>query len=184
MTDFDRRSLLALGSASLVVAATQAYAAEEKRPPAPRLTLAFSVRVLIGAPMDLGMIDGIRKRVIPITGGTVEGPRLTGTVVPGGADWQNVLPDGAADIWARYTLKASDGTLISVINPGYRRGPAEVLARVGRGESVDPALYYFRTTPRFETASASPYAWLMRSVFVCSAGRYADHVELDIYEVG
>jgi hypothetical protein len=140
--------------------------------------------VRIGAPQELGLVDGLRKRIIPITGGEVAGPRLSGKVLPGGADWQSIRPDGVADIWARYTLEADDGSLISVTNPGYRRGPPEVLARVAAGENVDPALYYFRTTPRFETRSDGPFGWLNGSVFVCTAARYADRVELDVFELG
>jgi len=114
----------------------------------------------------------------------VRGRRRAGRVLPGGADWQTIRSDGVADILARYTLQATDGGLISVINPGFRRGPAEVLARIAKGEAVDPSLYYFRTTPRFEAAVPGPHAWLTRSVFVCSAARYAERVELDIFEVG
>jgi hypothetical protein len=178
----DRRSLLGAGLV-LPMIGVQGAAAAARAPKPPALVHAFSVTVTIGAPQELGLADGARKRVIPITGGIVSGPRLTGKVVPGGADWQTIRPDGVADIWARYTLQAADGGLISVTNPGYRRGPAEVLARIARGESVDPALYYFRTTPRFETAVPGPHAWLTASVFVCSAARYAERVELDIFEV-
>jgi len=180
----DRRAVLAGGLALAGAGATfAAPAAAAPGPRAPALVHAFSVKVLIGPPQELGLADGARKRVIPITGGEVHGPRLSGRVLPGGADWQTIRPDNVADIWARYTLEARDGGLISVTNPGYRRGPADVLARIARGEAVDPALYYFRTTPRFETAVPGPHAWLTASVFVCTAARYAERVELDIFEV-
>ena len=104
-------------------------------------------------------------------------------VLPGGADWQSIRADGTADILARYTLQAQDGTLISVTNPGYRHGPPEVLARIAAGQVVDPALYYFRTTPRFDVASDSVHGWLGRTVFLCTAGRYSDHVRLDIFAI-
>jgi hypothetical protein len=178
----DRRTVLAGGGALAIGLAASGADAAGLRPPT--LSLAFRATVLIGRPQELGLLDGQRKRIIPITGGTVSGPRLAGTVLAGGADWQTIRSDGVADIWARYSLQAEDGTLISVTNPGFRRGPAEVLARVAAGEAVDPALYYFRTTPRFETASAGPHAWLNSSVFVCTAARYAERVELDVYEVG
>lgn len=150
----------------------------------PSLTLAMRLRVLIGAPQELGMVDGVRKRVIPIVGGSVDGSRLTGRVLPGGADWQSIRADGTADILARYSIEASDGAIISIVNPGYRHGPAPVLARIAAGEMVDPALYYFRTTPRFEVAGDGPHAWLGRTVFLCTAARYKDHVALDIFAVG
>ncbi|MFZ2998607.1 DUF3237 domain-containing protein [Sphingobium sp.] len=186
--DLRRRSLLkAMPLLALAGAATPTKAAQQPDDPAlavPSLTLAMHVRVLIGAPQELGMVDGVRKRVIPITGGTVSGPRLSGTILPGGADWQSIRADGTADILARYTIQASDGALISIVNRGYRHGPAPVLARIAKGEMVDPALYYFRTTPRFEVASDGPHAWLGQTIFLCTAARFADHVALDIFAVG
>lgn len=159
-------------------------AAASDRLATPPLDFAFQLKVLIGAPLELGVVAGVRKRVIPITGGTIAGPRLQGRVLPGGADWQSIDPDGLASILARYTLQATDGTLIAVTNPGFRHGPAPVLARIAAGEAVDPALYYFRTTPQFDVAAQGPHGWLGRSVFVCTAARYHDHVRLDIFEVG
>lgn len=180
----ERRELLkAIPGIALASTATSAAAAEPPALAVPQLTLAMRLRVLIGPAQELGLVDGVRKRVIPITGGTVEGPRLTGKVLPGGADWQSIRPDGTADILARYSIEASDGAIISVINPGYRHGPAPVLARIAAGEEVDPALYYFRATPRFEVASEGPHAWLGRTVFVCTGGRYRDHVRLDLFAV-
>jgi len=186
MPDLHRRGLLrALPAVTLASAAAPlAAAVNHTALPTPPLSLALRLRVLIGAPQELGMVDGVRKRVIPITGGSVTGPRLTGKVLPGGADWQSIRADGTADILARYSLEASDGAIISVINPGYRHGPAPVLARIAAGDIVDPALYYFRTTPRFEVTADSPHAWLGRTVFLCTAARYKDHVALDIFAVG
>lgn len=186
MTDaLHRRTLLkAMPALALTGAATPLAATPPAALATPALTLAMRLRVLIGAPQELGMVDGVRKRVIPITGGTVDGPRLTGRILPGGADWQSIRADGTADILARYSIAASDGTILSITNPGYRHGPAPVLARIAKGEAVDPALYYFRTTPRFDVASDGPHAWLGRTVFLCTAARYSDHVALDIFAVG
>jgi hypothetical protein len=182
----DRRAVLT-GIATVAAASAMAGPAFSATPPAaraaPALVHAFDARVLIGPPQEIGLIDGARKRVIPITGGSFEGRRLGGTILPGGADWQTIRADGVADIAARYTLRERDGTLLSVANPGFRRGPAAVLARIAAGEDVDPALYYFRTTPRFEVASDSRHAWLAASVFVCTAARYRDHVRLSVFEV-
>jgi len=183
--DLDRRGVIrAVPGIALASGAASLHAAEPASLPIPPLSLAMRLRVLIGAPQELGMVDGVRKRIIPITGGTVEGPRLTGKVLPGGADWQSIRADGTADILARYAIEASDGTIISIANPGYRHGPAPVLARIAAGEAVDPALYYFRTAPRFEVAGDGPHAWLGKTIFLCSAARYKDHVRLDIFEVG
>ncbi len=113
--------------------------------------------------------------MIPITGGTVTGPLLTGRVAPGGADWQLVQPDGLIDLTARYTIEAADGTLIGVVNRGLRHGPPDEMAKLAAGEAVDPSLIYFRTTPVFE-APAGPHEWLARHIFVATGRRHPDGV--------
>jgi len=148
----------------------------------PVLDFAFEARVSISPPLDAGLIPGGRRRIIPITGGIVEGPRLTGVVVPGGADWQIVRDDGVTDLTARYTIQAADGTLIGVVNRGLRHTTPEVQARLNAGERVDPALVYFRTTPIFE-APAGPHHWLTRGIFVGDAQRHPDGVLLRFFEV-
>jgi hypothetical protein len=147
-----------------------------------RLEFVFTAFVSIGTPLEAGPIASGRRRIIPITGGHVAGPRLTGSVLPGGADWQVVLPDGTAQLVARYTLRADDGTLISVVNRGVRRGPPEVLARLAAGEAVDPSAYYFRATPCFEVAPG-PHDCLVRSVFVATGERMPDQVVIRVFEV-
>jgi Protein of unknown function (DUF3237) len=148
----------------------------------PALELAFRACVTVGIVLDIGVADHLRKRIFPITGGTFSGPRLRGVVLPGGADWQTVNPDGTARIFARYTLKVEDGTLVSVTNPGIRRGPADILQRIATGEAVDPSLYYFRTTPSFEVAEG-PHHWLAESIFVCNALRCRDEVTIDFFRL-
>ena len=106
-----------------------------------------------------------RRRIIPILGGTVTGARLEAEIVPGGADWQYVRGDGVVELEARYSIRTRDGVEIAVTNRGLRRASPEVMERLSRGETVDPALVYFRTVPVFE-APAGPYDWLNRSVFV------------------
>jgi hypothetical protein len=148
----------------------------------PGLEFAFAAYVSVGTPLEAGPIVSGRRRIIPITGGHVAGPRLSATVLPGGADWQIVLPDGTAQLVARYTLQAPDGTLISVVNRGVRRGPPDVLARLAAGEAVDPSHYYFRATPCFEVAPG-PHGWLARSVFVATGERRPDQVIIRVFEV-
>jgi len=142
----------------------------------------MQVTVTLEPVRDLGDAPLGRRRIIGITGGSFSGPRLSGRVLPGGADWQLVRADGVAYLDARYTLETMDGALIYVNNKGYRHGPKDVLERVARGEDVDPALYYMRATPWFET-SAAHYAWLNRTICVASGARRAQSVELDFYEV-
>ena len=151
-------------------------------PAAPRLERLFRATVEIGAPLSVGLTPLGERRIIPIVGGRFEGEKLSGDVLPGGADWQLVRPDGTALLEARYTLRARDGALVYVRNRGVRAGPPEVLARLRRGEAVDPASYYFRTVPQFETGSPQ-YAWLNDLVAVCSAWRAATAVTLDFFAV-
>ena len=148
----------------------------------PALQFAFEARVGVSPAIEAGAVDGGRRRVIPITGGIIEGPRLSGRVLPGGADWQIVYADATIDLTARYTIAAADGTLIGVVNRGLRRAPPDILARLAAGESVDPALVYFRTTPVFETPEG-PHRWLSRSIFVATAQRHPDGVLLRFFEV-
>ena len=142
----------------------------------------MKVNVTLDPARDLGDAPLGRRRIIGITGGSFAGPRLSGKVLPGGADWQLIRADGVAFLDARYTLQTADGALVYVNNKGYRHGPPEVIEQLARGEEVDPALYYMRATPWFET-SAPAYAWLNRSICVATGARRAAAVELDFYEV-
>lgn len=151
-------------------------------PAPPTLEFAFEAAVSVAPRLSLGPVRGLERRVIPITGGVVRGPRLTGRVVPGGADWQIVQPDGLIDLTARYTIEADDGTLIGVVNRGLRHGPPEVLARLNAGEAVDPGLIYFRTTPVFE-APEGPHGWLARHIFVATGQRDRDGVLIRFFVV-
>ncbi len=132
--------------------------------------------------MNLGRTPYGERRVIGITGGTVRGPKLNGRVLPGGADWQIIRGDGAADIQARYTIETEAGARILVTSDGLRHGPPDVMKRLAAGDSVDPSLYYFRTAMRFETADPS-VDWLNRVLAVARGAREARAVRLDVYEV-
>jgi Protein of unknown function (DUF3237) len=114
--------------------------------------------------------------------GSVTGPRLSGVVLPGGGDWQAIHEDGLTEIFARYSLKANDGTVIAVSNPGVRVASPDIIKRLAAGEDVDPSLYYFRTTPTFDVA-AGPHDWLRRKVFVARGIRRPDHVLIDFFQV-
>jgi hypothetical protein len=142
----------------------------------------FKAEITLAAPQELGDTPQGRRRIIGITGGRFSGERLSGRVLPGGADWQVIRADGVADLDARYTLETQDGALIYVRNRGYRHGPAEVLKKLSSGENVDPSLYYMRTTPRFETGDAR-YAWLNRIVCVATGARRPAAVELEVFEI-
>lgn len=122
------------------------------------------------------------RRVIEILGGTVEGPRLKGRLMTGGADWQIIRTDGVADVQARYVIETDEGARVLVTSNGLRHGPPEVLAAIARGEAVDPASYYFRTVMRFE-ASDPKLDWLNRIIAIARGARERLSVHLDVYEV-
>jgi len=149
---------------------------------APELRFAFEAQVEVGAPLDFGETQNGHRRVVPIKGGRVEGERLKGRILPGGADWQILHSGGAASLDARYTIQTDDGALIYVENRGVRHGPPEVLARLNRGQHADPSSYYFRSVATFET-SAAECAWLTRAIVVGVGERYPDKVVLRFWQL-
>jgi hypothetical protein len=148
----------------------------------PALQLLYTSRIDITAPLDVGAAPYGQRRIINITGGAFSGPRLSGRILPGGADWQIARGDGVFEVDARYTLETDDGALIFITNWGLRHGPPAVIERLSAGERVDPSEYYFRTTPTFETG-APRYAWLNGVIAVAVGERRADAVIITAYEV-
>lgn len=148
----------------------------------PALRPLLKAEITLAPALELGDTPQGRRRIIEITGGRFAGERLSGKVLPGGADWQVIRADGVAYLDTRYTLQTSDGALVYVRNVGYRHGPAEVLKRVAAGEPVDPSEYYMRTTPWYETGDPR-YAWLNRIICVATGARRASAVELEVFEV-
>lgn len=148
----------------------------------PRLTHVFTLHVTVDAAQDRGTVDGRQTRFVPITGGTVTGPRLAGVVLPGGGDWQAVGADGLTQVEARYAMRASDGTVIEIVNAGVRVATPDVTARLSRGEAVAAADYYFRTAPRFAVADG-PHGWLRRTQFVARGVRHPRDVEIQVFAV-
>jgi hypothetical protein len=144
---------------------------------------AFEARVSVETALVVGQSSRGVRRVVPITGGTFEGPNIRGRVIPGGADCQYVRPDGVLVVEARYTLETSDEVLIMVTNRGIRRASPAVTERLGRGEPVDPSEYYFRTTPEFEAPIGSNYEWLNQSMFIGVAERHPDAAIIRFYRV-
>jgi len=152
--------------------------------PEPHLTLVYRLDAVLGEPLELGESAHGHRRIVPLTGGTFSGPELSGTLLPGAsADWQTVLPDGTALGDLRYTLRTAAGDLLYVQSRGIRHGPDEVLARLGRGEEVDPGEYTFRTSTRIETA-APGLDWLNKGVFVSVGARQPGGVIYETYLVG
>ncbi len=96
------------------------------------------------------------RRVIPITGGTFEGSKIKGEVLPGGEDWQLVRPDGDTELYARYLLKTDDGFVIQIINRVLQHPPKE-------GENEKP---YVKSVIDLEAPIDSPYDYLNHSIFL------------------
>jgi hypothetical protein len=151
-------------------------------PVVPKLEFLYSSIIEIAAPLLLGNTPYGERRIININGGSFSGPRLSGRILPGGADWQIIRSDGTAEVEARYTLETDDGAIVYITNWGYRHGPPEVIKRLSSGSSVNPQEYYFRTTPKFETGSTE-YAWLNGIVSVAVGERRANEVIITVYEV-
>ncbi len=138
--------LLVLLAAGTIATARAADAQSPPQAPAatpPKLTLAFTIRVQVGPPTELGEVPRGRRRIIPILGGSFEGPNIRGKVVPGGADWQIVRADGLAELDTRYMLQTDSGHLIYIQNAGIRHAPPEVTKKLLAGEAVDPSQVYF-----------------------------------------
>lgn len=142
----------------------------------------MTLRVQVGPPMELGEVPKGRRRIIPILGGTFEGPNIRGKVLAGGADWQIVRADGLAELDTRYALQTEQGSIIYIQNAGMRHAPPDITKKLLAGEAVDPAQVYFKTVPAFET-SAPELQWLTRAIFVGTGERYPAEVVIRVWKV-
>ena len=139
----------------------------------------FTMDIAVGAPQPVS--GGLR--VVPVIGGTVTGPALTGEVINGAsADWLRVEPDGTAHMDVRFTIRAASGALVYVQYSGIRTGASAVLERLGRGEAVPPSDYYFRVAIRFETGDAE-LAWMNRVLAVGVGQRPPPGPRYDVYAI-
>jgi Protein of unknown function (DUF3237) len=155
-----------------------------RRVPEPRLTQVYRLEATLAPPLELGETAQGHRRIVPLTGGTFSGPEMSGKLLPGAsADWQTILPDGTALGDIRYTLQTDGGDLLYVQSRSIRHGSPEVLARLGRGEDVDPGEYTFRTSTLIETA-APDLDWLNKGIFISVGGRQATGVIYETYLVG
>ena len=142
----------------------------------------FSLSIRIGEPIVAGDFGYATRRVIPILGGELQGEGMRGNILPGGADFQIIRPNGFTEVEAKYAVEMNDGAVVYIENVGIRFGPKEALDKIRRGEPVDQKLIYFRTVPRFETGSEG-YRWLMESLFVGVGERHPDRVQIDVHQV-
>ena len=184
-TQLAKSSIVAVLLSCAAVAAVQPFdspALAQGKQLQPTLTFAFELRATVGPPLEVGAVAQGRRRIVPITGGTFDGPNFRGKVMPGGADWQIIRPDGFTELDTRYTLETDKGQIVYVQNAGIRHAAPEVMKRLIAGESVDPALVYFRTVPKFETASPD-LQWLTRAVFVGIGERYPSDVRVRFFRL-
>ena len=148
----------------------------------PTLELVCRLEVELDPIREIGAGRAGYRRIIPIIGGAVSGPRLSGRILNLGADWQTVFENGVAKLDTRYAFETDDGALIEIINYGYRHGPAEVLAAIARGEDVSPEDYYMRTHARLETGDPR-YEWVNRTLFVGKGHRQEFKVIMDLFAI-
>ncbi len=146
----------------------------------------FTVNVQVDAPIVVGQDEKHgRRQLIPILSGTLEGTDpsgapLRGEVLPGGVDSQIIRPDGKCELSARYAVRLEDDRRFYIENNGIRTVPAEYAAEVVKGRFVPADVYYFATTPVFETFDSS-LRWLEDHVFLCRARREPDSVMISYY---
>ena len=133
----------------------------------PQLEFALQLRVTLDAPYSVGETQHGRRTVIPITGGTFEGPLLKGTIINGGADYQLANAEGRTEIEAIYSIKTDDGVICS-----------------GKDAEGRPS-FYFKAAPQFEAPANSRYAWLNNAIFVCQPAFNTDFkgIVLNVWKV-
>jgi len=160
---------------------------QSKLPP-PKLDAAFNLHLELGKPSDVGTVSAAgMRRVVPVTGGMLEGPgmpggaALKGKILPG-ADYQIIRPDGLTEIDAHYVVQLESGDLIYVTNRGMRHGPPELLAKLAAGEKIDQTKIYFHTIIAVETAAKS-LDWMNKSIFVSTGERLPNEAVIHVYRL-
>ncbi|WP_226035483.1 DUF3237 domain-containing protein [Aquibacillus saliphilus] len=145
-----------------------------------RTELAMKLIVYCDQELEIGQTYTGVRRVVPIIGGTFEGPGVNGIVLPGGADWNLTRSDGTGEVWARYTLQANDGALISVINQGksYIKSLTKKNDKMGTPEED----VYIYTTPSFEV-SGEKYSWLNTNMFIGTLEPHPKGVQLHFFRI-
>ena len=133
--------------------------AQDNIPEAPQAEFVMQLKVTLGETYSCGETQHGRRTVIPITGGTFEGPNIKGTILNGGADYQLANAAGRTEVEAIYSIRTDDGVNIHIRNRG-------IIAN-SKDAQGNPS-FYFRCAPQFETPADSKYAWLNNSLFLCA----------------
>lgn len=143
----------------------------------------FTINIKVGKPILIGQDEIMgRRQLIPIIEGELIGENIRGIVLEGGVDSQIIKPNGVCELSARYGISLEDGNGIYIENNGIRTVPEEYIETVKKGNFIDPQLYYFKTTPKFEVYSEK-YSWLTKKIFICEAKRTLEKVILDFFEI-
>jgi hypothetical protein len=149
----------------------------------PTLTHLYDMHADLDAPQVIGAAPAGNRQVFIVKGGALEGPRLKGTLLPGGGDWALMRPDGAVQLDVRATVQTDDGALIYAAYSGLIIASPQVFARLLGGEDVPLAEYYFYTNPMFQTA-AGKYAWLNQTLAIGRGKVVPGGVEYRVWAVG
>lgn len=131
----------------------------------PRLELLYEMHVDLEAPQVIGQTPVGMRQIFYVVGGSFEGPRLRGEVLPGGGDWALIRSDGVLQLDVRATVRSDDGALIYAFYYGLLDASQDVYRRIFAGEDVPVDEYYFYIAPLFQTAAAQ-YQWLNRTLAV------------------
>ena len=141
----------------------------------------FLLREQVPPLLVVGQTPNAFRRVGIVQGGSFEGEWLSGEVVSGN-DWRSVRTDSCIKLDVRLVLRTNDGALIVMTYQCLRAGPPTLIEKLDRGEEVDPATYYFRMSPMFET-SAPKYDWMNRIIAIGTGYRRANGPIYSIFEV-
>ena len=142
----------------------------------------YEITAQLDSPLVIGENPHGNRQIVPVTGGTFEGPRLKGEVLPGGGEWLLVRSDGVGELDTRITLQTDDGAHIYETFRGYLSRVAELLPRWMAGEQIPNEEYYFVITPHFETSTAQ-YAWLQQVVTIGMGSLIPGGVSFQVYVV-
>jgi hypothetical protein len=145
----------------------------------------FSIKAEVNTPAQLvgAVPHGYTRRVMCVDGGSFEGPRLSGRVLPGGADVVIERPDGGLHLDVRLVLETKAGELVYMTYTGRRNGPTpEIMKKIVNREPIARGADYFRVAVQFETA-APALLWLNDKIAVGTGTREPNGPLYDIWQV-
>ena len=143
----------------------------------------FDIHFVIGSINTVGQTPKGQRIIADLGGGTFEGERLRGRVLPSGGDWGLFMPGGTLRVDGRCCFETDDGTIIYGIYKGRWKIAPEQMAKLGDPEGVDPSEYYLRITFEFETTSEGSYDWMNHIIAVAAGRRVDDGIRYEVYAV-